>query len=561
MKKYRNLSFYVLTIAGFSALIWFIILRGEKLESGIAAYRQPKMPGSSWDQFQQTYSDNLTHPLAILLLQIITIIIVARVFGYLCKKIRQPSVIGEIIAGIFLGPSFIGIYFPGFSSFLFPAQSLPNLQFLSQIGLILFMFVVGMELDLKVLRNKAKDAIVVSHASIIFPFALGIMPYITSSIVLQLLTIVIPTLEKLQKEGELGRRKITQWTRYLTVGLALMQSMFIGTALQAQGDFVLNPGVGFVILTMLTLTTGTAFIMWLGEQITERGIGNGMSLIIFTGIVAGLPQAVYSIYQNVFVTNTWNPFQLIVILAVMVLVVALIVLVERGERRIPVQYAKRVVGRRMMGGQSTHLPLKVNAGGVIPVIFASSLLSFPLILLNIEFLKNSKWIAGILTSIRSGEPLYILLFVALIIFFSFFYVSIIFNPNEAADNMRKYGGFIPGIRPGKNTADYMNRILTKITVVGGLYLAVLSLIPELMIGGIHLHHLPPAALGNWIDANFPRWLLDGLNVNFYFGGTSLLIVVGVAMDFVNQVEAQLIMRHYEGFTPRAGRIRGRRSAV
>jgi preprotein translocase subunit SecY len=392
-------------------------------------------------------------------------------------------------------------------------------------------------------------------------FALGIMPYITSSIVLQLLTIVVPALEKLQKEGELGRRKITQWTRYLTVGLAFMQSMFIGTALQAQGDFVLNPGFGFVVMTMLTLTTGTAFIMWLGEQITERGIGNGMSLIIFTGIVAGLPQAVYSIYQNVFVTNTWNPLQLIVILAVMVLVVALIVLVERGERRIPVQYAKRVVGRRMMGGQSTHLPLKVNAGGVIPVIFASSLLSFPLILMNIEFLKNSKWISGILVSIRSGEPLYILLFVTLIIFFSFFYVSIIFNPNEAADNMRKYGGFIPGIRPGKNTADYMNRILTRITVVGGLYLAVLSLIPELMIGGIKLHHLPPAVLGNWIDATFPRWLLDGLNVNFYFGGTSLLIVVGVAMDFVNQVEAQLIMRHYEGFTPRAGRIRGRRSSV
>jgi preprotein translocase subunit SecY len=392
-------------------------------------------------------------------------------------------------------------------------------------------------------------------------FALGIMPYITSSIVLQLLTIVVPTLEKLQKEGELGRRKITQWTRYLTVGLALMQSMFIGTALQAQGDFVLNPGIGFVLLTMLTLTTGTAFIMWLGEQITERGIGNGMSLIIFTGIVAGLPSAIFSIYNNTFVTGAWHPLQMLLILIMMVLVVAFIVLVERGERRIPVQYAKRVVGRRMMGGQSTHLPLKVNAGGVIPVIFASSLLSFPLILLNVPAFQNNQWIAGILGAVRSGEPLYIILFVALIIFFSFFYVSIIFNPNEAADNMRKYGGFIPGIRPGKNTAEYMNKILTKITVVGGLYLAVLSLIPEIMIGGIKLQHLPPAALGNWIDEYFPRWLLDGLGVTFYFGGTSLLIVVGVAMDFVNQVEAQLIMRHYEGFTPRAGRIRGRRSAV
>ena len=392
-------------------------------------------------------------------------------------------------------------------------------------------------------------------------FALGIMPYITASIVLQLLTIVIPTLEKLQKEGELGRRKITQWTRYLTVGLALMQSFFIAISLQQSGNIVVSPGVGFILLTMLSLTTGTAFIMWLGEQITERGIGNGMSLIIFAGIVAGLPQAIYQIYNNTFVTNTWHPLQLIIILCVMVLVVAFIVLVERGERRIPVQYAKRVVGRRMMGGQQTHLPLKVNAGGVIPVIFASSLLAFPLTLLNWGPVANNKWLSGLLSSIRSGEPLYIMLFVAGIIFFCFFYVSIIFNPNEAADNMRKFGGFIPGIRPGKNTADYMNKILTKITVVGGLYLAILSLIPELMIGGIHLQHLPPPALGNWIDSNFPRWLLDGLGVNFVFGGTSLLIVVGVAMDTVNQIEAQLIMRHYEGFTPRAGRIRGRRSAV
>ncbi len=391
-------------------------------------------------------------------------------------------------------------------------------------------------------------------------FALGIMPYITASIVLQLLTVVVPTLEKLQKEGELGRRKITQWTRYLTVGLSLMQSMFIATALQRQGDFVLNPGFGFIAMTMLTLTTGTAFIMWLGEQITERGIGNGMSLIIFAGIVAGLPAAIGNVYQNTFVTNVWNPLQLIIILAIMVFVVAFIVLVERGERRIPVQYAKRVVGRRVMGGQSTHMPLKVNAGGVIPIIFASSLLAFPLTLQGIPFVANSKWLSGFFGSIRSGEPLYVLLFIVLIIFFSFFYVSIIFNPNEAADNMRKYGGFIPGIRPGRNTADYINRILTRITVVGGLYLAVLALIPEIMIGGLKLQHLPPAALGNWIDANFPRWLLDGLGVTFYFGGTSLLIVVGVAMDTVNQVEAQLIMRHYDGFTPRAGRIRGRRSS-
>ncbi|MGA3026553.1 MAG: preprotein translocase subunit SecY [Bryobacteraceae bacterium] len=389
-------------------------------------------------------------------------------------------------------------------------------------------------------------------------FALGIMPYITASIILQLLAVVVPTLEKLQKEGELGRRKITQWTRYLTVILGLIQSSTIAIALQKSGDFVIHPGIGFILMTILSLTSGTAFIMWLGEQITERGIGNGMSLIIFTGIVVGLPRAMQEIYTNVFVTRQWPPLQLILILAVMIAVVGFIVLVERGERRIPVQYAKRVVGRKMMGGQSTHLPLKVNAGGVIPVIFASSLLAFPQTFLQFPFVKSNPFLSGLLGSMGGASPLYYLLFVILIIFFCFFYVSIIFNPNEAADNMRKYGGFIPGIRPGRNTAEYMNKILTRITVVGGLYLSVLSLIPQIMIAGIKLQRLP--LMGNWIDQYFPRWLLDGLGVNFYFGGTSLLIVVGVAMDTINQIEAQLIMRHYEGFTPRAGRIRGRRSS-
>jgi preprotein translocase subunit SecY len=389
-------------------------------------------------------------------------------------------------------------------------------------------------------------------------FALGIMPYITASIILQLLTVVVPTLEKLQKEGELGRRKITQWTRYLTVGLSLMQSFGIATSLAySEGGFVLNPGLGFVLMTMLTLTTGTAFIMWLGEQISDRGIGNGMSLIIFAGIVIGLPRAIGEIYTNVFETRQWSALQLLIIIIVMIAVVAFIVLVERGERRIPVQYARRVVGRRVMGGQSTHLPLKVNAGGVIPVIFASSILAIPQTLTMVPVVKNNPWLSAMLAAIRHAQPMYVVLYVAAIMFFCFFYVSIIFNPNEAADNMRKYGGFIPGIRPGKNTAEFMNRILTRITVVGGLYLAVLSIIPEIMISGIKLQNLP--LLGNWIDANFPRWLLDGLGVTFYFGGTSLLIVVGVAMDTVNQIEAQLIMRHYEGFTPRAGRIRGRRS--
>ena len=320
---------------------------------------------------------------------------------------------------------------------------------------------------------------------------------------------------------------------------------------------VINPGFGFTLLTILSLTTGSAFIMWLGEQISERGVGNGMSLIIFTGIVVGLPNAMKNIWQNVFVTHEWGAITLLMLLVMMIAVVAFIVLVERGERRIPVQYAKRVVGRRVMGGQSTHMPLKVNAGGVIPVIFASSILSFPVMATQLAWVKGTPWLSATLGSIAHGEPLYYVLFVAGIIFFCFFYVSIIFNPNEAADNMRKYGGFIPGIRPGRNTAEYMNNILTKITVVGGLYLAILCLIPDIMISGIHLQHLP--LVGNFVDRTFPRRLLEGLNVSFYFGGTSLLIVVGVAMDTINQIEAQLIMRHYEGFTPRSGRIRGRRS--
>ena len=395
-------------------------------------------------------------------------------------------------------------------------------------------------------------------------FALGIMPYITASIILQLLTVVVPTLEKLQKEGELGRRKITQWTRYLTIILAVIQSITIAYGLMSMREgIVINPGFGFVVLTVISLTAGTTFIMWLGEQISERGVGNGMSLIIFTGIVVGLPAAINNVYQNTFVTREWSPLTLIILIALMIAVVAFIVLVERGERRIPVQYAKRVVGRRVMGGQSTHMPLKVNAGGVIPVIFASSILAFPTTLLQMQAVKNIHWLEATLMSIRHGEPMYYVLFVAGIIFFCFFYISIIFNPNEAADNMRKYGGFIPGIRPGRNTADYMNQILTKITVVGGIYLAILCLIPDIMISGIKLNHL--ALIGNWMDTTLTtlhaRWLLDGMGVTFYFGGTSLLIVVGVAMDTINQIEAQLIMRHYEGFTPRSGRIRGRRSST
>jgi preprotein translocase subunit SecY len=388
-------------------------------------------------------------------------------------------------------------------------------------------------------------------------FALGIMPYITASIILQLLTVVYEPLAKLQKEGELGRKKITQWTRYLTVVLSAIQSFGIAISLQKGGDFVVNPGVGFVLMTMLTLTTGSAFIMWLGEQITERGVGNGMSLLIFAGIVVGLPRGVADLYDKVR-NDAWGVFTapaVLLLLALMILVVAFIVYVERSERRIPVQYAKRVVGRKVMGGQSTHLPLRVNSGGVMPVIFASSILTLPQTA-GFAF-QHNRVIGPILQWLRWGEPLYTFLYAVGIIFFAYFYVSIVFNPNEVADNMRKYGGFIPGIRPGRRTSDNINEILTRITLVGALYLIIISFIPEWMIAGIHLHHLY-GPIGRMFD-NLPAWILNGLGVQFYFGGTSLLIVVGVAMDTVTQIEAQLIMRHYDGFTPRSGRIRGRRN--
>jgi preprotein translocase subunit SecY len=382
-------------------------------------------------------------------------------------------------------------------------------------------------------------------------FALGIMPYITASIILQLLTVVWPYLEKLSKEGDLGRRKITTYTRYLTVVLSLVQSGGIALAIQKQGSFVLNPGVGFILLTMITLTTGTAFIMWLGEQISERGIGNGMSLIIFAGIVVGLPRAIADIYDKI-ASGDWPVPLVIIMLGLMVAVVAFIVLVERGQRRITVQYAKRVVGRRVLGGQSTHLPLRVNTSGVIPVIFASSILTFPQ---TLGIVSTNSVLRSITESIKFGEPLYNLLYVAGIIFFCYFYTSIIFNPNEIADNMRKYGGFIPGIRPGKRTAEYVSSILTRITLVGALYLALVAIIPEFMITGFHVQHLP--FIGPSLDSALPLWVTQGLNVNFYFGGTSLLIVVGVAMDTVQMVESQLIMRHYDGFLKK-GRFRGRR---
>src|SRR5467141_1463905 len=393
-------------------------------------------------------------------------------------------------------------------------------------------------------------------------FALGIMPYITASIILQLMTVVWPYLERLQKEGELGRRKITQYTRYLTILLSIVQSLSIALTLEKTGGpgnqpLVYNPGVGFILMTILTLTTGSAFIMWLGEQITERGVGNGMSLIIFAGIVVGLPRAVADLFDK-FKTAQWGPFTglaLLILMALMIAVVGVIVFVEGGQRRIPVQYAKRVMGRKMMGGQMTYLPLRVNSGGVIPPIFASSLLTFPGTL-ALMFQSKYKFLQDLSNTLKWGEPLYTLIYVSLIILFAFFYVGIVFNPTELADNMRKNGGFIPGIRPGRTTSEHVSKILKRLTFIGAVYLALVCLLPEWMIAGIHLDHLG-WGIGSWFDRHFPVWFLKGLQVNFYFGGTSLLIVVGVAMDTVQQLEAQLVMRNYEGFA-RKGRLRGRR---
>jgi preprotein translocase subunit SecY len=396
-------------------------------------------------------------------------------------------------------------------------------------------------------------------------FALGIMPYISASIILQLLTVVWPYLEKLSKEGELGRRKITQYTRYGTVLLSIVQSLGIAVYLEKmtlgqQFQIVATPGIAFKAMTVLTLTTGTAFIMWLGEQITERGIGNGMSLLIFAGIVVGFPRGVIDSVQRI-ARGELGLLTAILLIVMMVLVVGAIVFVERGQRRITVQYAKRVVGRRMYGGQSTHLPLRVNTSGVIPVIFASSIIAFPQTIAS-WWSANNPWMQSVSEQLKWGMPLYNLLYVAFIIFFCYFYTAIVFNPDDVAENMRKYGGFVPGIRPGKRTAEYLDHILGRITFGGAIYLALIAILPEFLITGFKVAPIP--VIGPAFDAfltnNNLSWVTEGLGLNFYFGGTSLLIIVGVAMDTVAQVEAQLIMRHYEGFSgPGKGRrIRGRR---
>lgn len=389
-------------------------------------------------------------------------------------------------------------------------------------------------------------------------FALGVMPYISSSIILQLLTVVWPYLERLSKEGELGRRKITQYTRYLTLLLAGVQSLGIAIYLERQTQIagglplVYEPGWAFRLGAMLTLTTGTMFIMWLGEQITERGIGNGMSLIIFAGIVVNFPRAVIATFSQL-QTGQIGLLTLALLVVVMVAVIGAIIYVERGHRRITVQYAKRVVGRRQYGGSSTHIPLKVNTGGVIPVIFASSILTFPQTFLGLA--TPGSWADSAIRQIAYGMPLYNLLYVLGIVFFAYFYTAIIFNPDDVSENMRKYGGFIPGIRPGKRTAEYIDTILARITLVGAIYLALVAILPEFLLTGFKVAPIP--FIGPSLDAALPRFITQGLNVQFFFGGTSLLIVVGVAMDTVNQVESQLIMRHYDGFMKKT-RIRGRR---
>jgi preprotein translocase subunit SecY len=395
-------------------------------------------------------------------------------------------------------------------------------------------------------------------------FALGVTPYITSSIILQLMTVVSPQLKKLQEEGEMGRQKINQWTRYLTVGLGGLQTTFVAHWLQING---VGPNTwAFLLTTVLTLTTGTIFVMWLGEQITERGVGNGISLLIFAGIVIGLPSGVRQVMDRISSGDTMTIVGVIGMVAALVAIIAFIVFVESARRKIPVSYAKRHVGRQMVGGQQTTMPLKLNMGGVIPVIFASSVLSMPQSLFSAFPPKNpGNWYAkifGFFQVFHASDPYYELIFLSLIIFFTFFYVSIVFNVEEVADNLRKHGGFMPGIRPGRATSEYLNTILTRLTIVGAVYLALVAFGPQFMLSGFKVARLP--WIGTWLDSFVSTtpglsWIPEGMGYQFYFGGTSLLILVGVAMDTVSQIEAQLVMRNYEGFLGSGGRLRGRRA--
>jgi preprotein translocase subunit SecY len=356
-------------------------------------------------------------------------------------------------------------------------------------------------------------------------FALGIMPYISASIIFQMLTYVLPSLEALRKEGEAGRRRITQYTRYATVGLATVQSYGIAVALQSQQGLVLSPGLTFIFICMVSLVTGTMFLMWLGEQITERGLGNGISILIFAGIVAGLPNAIGGLFELVR-TGAVGPLAAIFIIALIVLVTAFVVFVERGQRKILVNYAKRQVGNKVYGGQSSHLPLKINMSGVIPPIFASSLILFPATLAGWFTAGDAtRWIRDLAGALSPGQPLYILLYSGLIIFFCFFYTALVFNSKETADNLKKSGAFVPGIRPGDQTARYIDKILMRLTLAGALYITVVCLVPE------------------FLNLRF--------SVPFYFGGTSLLIVVVVTMDFMSQVQAYLMTHQYESLLKKA----------
>ncbi len=412
--------------------------------------------------------------------------------------------------------------------------------------LMLFVYRMGVQIPTPGINGDALAAFFQQNASTLFGmfnmfsggalqhfsiFSLGIMPYISASIIIQLLTVVIPQLEALSKEGEAGQRKITQYTRYGTVGLSIIQGFFIAAGLESMSGpdgtpIVMVTGIQFQLMTVLTLTTGTAFIMWLGEQMTERGIGNGISLIIFAGIVARMPAGIGNTIQLVKageLPSVFIPF----LLVVMVAVIAFIVFVETAQRRIPIQYAKRVVGRRVYGGQSSHLPLKINISGVIPPIFASSIMMFPATIGS--FIKVD-WVQRASAMLSPGTVSYYILYIALIVFFSFFYTAVTFKPDDVAENLKKNGGFIPGIRPGKRTSEFIDKVLTRLTVIGAIYLSAVCIMPTLLI--------------------------HKFNVPFYFGGTALLIVVGVAIDTISQIESHLVMRNYEGFM-KSGRLKGR----
>jgi preprotein translocase subunit SecY len=402
-------------------------------------------------------------------------------------------------------------------------------------------------------------------------FALGVTPYITASIILQLMTVLYPPLKKIQEEGEVGRQKINQWTRYLTVALCSVQTFFVATWLSRNG--IISETWWATMLVVVTLTTGTVFVMWLGEQITERGVGNGISLLIFAGIVIGLPSGIVQIKNRIGAGDPVQTLGVIFLVVVLVALIALIVYVESARRNIAISYASRRVGNQTFKGQETSLPLKINMGGVIPVIFASSVLAMPQTFFSAfppaqqgaeGYDPNSLWtkIYAFFQQFNGGDPYYEIVFLSLIVLFTFFYITIVFNTDEVADNLRKHGGFVPGIRPGAPTGEYLNTILTRLTTVGALYLAFVAFVPQLLLSGLNVARLP--FVGESLDAFVSStpgltWIPTGLGYQFFFGGTSLLILVGVAMDTVAQIEAQLVMRNYEGFLGAGSRLRGRRS--